>query len=308
MNDLPLFYLYYKWEVVLIMRLVACAFIFVLFLLPVEKVIANEVQSEQIKMKRVEIDQYALENVEKLFINELKLESLMKYLNEKVYHPPINAKLDRNGQVVSGKPGVTIDRNQFHIGFREAFYNKDIHEFQVPVKPIYPRVDKALLLEISQKQLGSYVTHFKQSNKERTTNIELAAKAIDSHVVFPGELFSFNTVVGERTEEKGYKRAPVIVKGELAEDIGGGICQVSSTLFNAVDLKGIEIVERYAHSKNVPYVPPGKDATVSWWGPDFSFKNKYNQPLLLRANVLDEKLVVRVYSSDIVEHFQKNFK
>src|SRR5699024_8549970 len=99
------------------------------------------------------------------------------------------------------------------------------------------------------------------------------------------ETFSFNNVVGKRTKEKGYKKAPVIVKGELAEDIGGGICQVSSTLFNAVNLQGIEIVERYSHSREVPYVPPGKDATVSWWGPDFVFKNRYSHPVLIRAIV-----------------------
>ncbi len=84
----------------------------------------------------------------------------------------------------------------------------------------------------------------------------MAAEAIDNHVVFPGESFSFNETVGERTKEKGYQRAPVIIEGELAEDIGGGICQVSSTLYNAVDIDGMEIVERYSHSRSVPYVRP----------------------------------------------------
>src|SRR5699024_7644450 len=106
---------------------------------------------------------------------------------------------------------------------------------------------------------GSYVTYFKETNKERSHNIRLSTEAINNHVVFPNDEFSFNEVVGERTKEKGYMKAPVIVKGELSEDIGGGICQVSSTLFNAVDLKGIQTVERYSHSRSVPYVPQGQD-------------------------------------------------
>lgn len=86
-----------------------------------------------------------------------------------------------------------------------------------------------------------------------------------------------------RTPDKGYMKAPVIVRGELSEGVGGGICQVSSTLFNAVDRAGLEIVQRYSHSRRVPYVPPGRDATVSWGGPDLRFQNKYNQPVLIRA-------------------------
>src|SRR5699024_4389198 len=120
--------------------------------------------------------------------------------------------------------------------------------------------------------------------------------AIDSHVVFPGETFSFNKIVGKRTEEKGYKRAPVIVKGELAEDIGGGIRQTSSTLYNAVDLKGIEIVERYSHSRTVPYVPYGRDATVAWCGRDLSSKNKLHQPILIRAKAANGKMEINFFS------------
>ena len=80
--------------------------------------------------------------------------------------------------------------------------------------------------------------------------------------------------------------AKIIVRGEFSEGIGGGICQISSTLYNAVDRAGLKIVERYSHSRSVPYVPPGRDATVNWGGPDFSFKNNYNQPILIRAQAL----------------------
>ena len=87
------------------------------------------------------------------------------------------------------------------------------------------------------------ITYFNPHNKERSHNIKLATSAIHNHVIFPHESFSFNETVGERTVQNGYKKAPVIVRGELSEGIGGGICQVSSTLFNAVDHANLKIVD-----------------------------------------------------------------
>lgn len=118
------------------------------------------------------------------------------------------------------------------------FYDNRPAEIEVPRLTVYPKVDSEVLADIRTQQIGRYVTYFNSFNKERSHNISLATEAINNHVVFPGETFSFNKVVGKRTAERGYLSAPVIVKGELAEGIGGGICQVSSTLFNAVDKAG----------------------------------------------------------------------
>ena len=97
--------------------------------------------------------------------------------------------------------------------------------------------------------------------------------------------------------------AKIIVRGEFSEGIGGGICQISSTLFNAVDRAGLTIIERYSHSRSVPYVPHGRDATVNWGGPDFSFRNNYNQPILIRAQALPGRVYISISSSDVI-----NFK
>ncbi|WP_235715677.1 VanW family protein [Alkalihalobacillus hemicellulosilyticus] len=121
---------------------------------------------------------------------------------------------------------------------------------------------------------------------------------MNNYVVFPGETFSFNHVVGKRTIERGYLPAPIIIRGELSEGVGGGICQVSSTLYNAVDYAHMKIIERYSHSKRVPYVPPGRDATVSWYGPDFTFQNNYNQPILIRSFIYGGQLTISLFSSD----------
>lgn len=231
--------------------------------------------------------------------------SLMEDIEKEVSQKPINASIDDQGQIIPGKPGKKLDRDKFKQRLFTYFYDGGPAELEVPIRPAYPKVDGELLESIQSQQIGEYITFFNQNNKNRSHNIALASEAINNHVVFPGEIFSFNNVVGKRTEEKGYLPAPVIVRGELAEDIGGGICQVSSTLYNAVDSAGIEIMQRYSHSKQVPYVPPGRDATVSWYGPDFTFKNNYQQPILIRSKATHGKMVIHIQSSNVIQHEPK---
>ncbi|WP_026563674.1 VanW family protein [Bacillus sp. UNC41MFS5] len=217
-----------------------------------------------------------------------------------------NAHLDQYGGIIPEKAGSQIHRQAFTEHFyANIFSTRQAKVMELPFLTVYPKVDSELLSDIRSMRIGRYVTSFNPSNKKRSTNIELATKAINNQVVFPGETFSFNRVVGKRTAAKGYLRAKVIVRGEFSEDIGGGICQVSSTLYNAVDNAGIKIVERFSHSRKVPYIPPGRDATVSWYGPDFEFKNTYNQPVLIRARTLGHLLIISVYSSENINYIPK---
>ncbi|KAF0825408.1 VanW family protein [Cytobacillus firmus] len=227
---------------------------------------------------------------------------LLEKLDRQTYIPPMNAYIGDSGRIVAEKPGRVLHRKAFTDIFYSYFYNKGPARIEIPMLPVYPRVDRDLISHIRVKIIGQYVTYFNPNNTSRSHNIQLAAEALDNTVVFPDEVFSFNRAVGKRTAGKGYMRTPVIVRGELSEDIGGGICQVSSTLFNAVDRAGVKVLERYSHSKKVPYVPPGRDATVSWYGPDFTFKNRYSFPLLIRANAMHGQMVVRVYSSDEIDY------
>ncbi|MEN1967101.1 VanW family protein [Lentibacillus sp. N15] len=243
-------------------------------------------------------DHFTIPFMDGPFIDKKKLELLVDNLEEKVYQKPVDAQIDDQGQIIAERPGYALDKDKFLEQFQSFVYEGKPTKVKVLKRPVHPRVDSELLATIREKKIGSYSTRFRQSNKERSNNIQLAAEAINNYVLFPNETFSFNKVVGKRTKEKGYMRAPVIVKGELAEDIGGGICQVSSTLYNAVDLAGIEIVERYSHSRSVPYVPPGRDATVSWYGPDFVFTNKAHQPILIRAKASHGNMMINVYSAD----------
>ena len=132
--------------------------------------------------------------------------------------------------------------------------------------------------------LSEFSTTYSTRNTNRSTNIRLASSKIDGTVVMPGETFSYNSTVGKRTAAAGFKEAAVYSGGEVTTGIGGGICQVSSTLYNSVLLANLEIVERYNHGFNPGYVPAGRDATVSWGGPDFKFKNTRNYPVRIVAN------------------------
>ncbi|MGM0844690.1 MAG: VanW family protein [Bacillota bacterium] len=234
-------------------------------------------------------------------INDTKLEELTSNLNVKLSKEPVDASLDQHGVIVGEQNGRTIDHTKFKIAFYKAFYNRGTTVLEIPTKLVYPKVDSELLEKIKRKRISHYVTYFNARNKERVHNIKLASEAINNYVVFPGETFSFNHVVGKRTVAKGYLPAPVIEKGELREGVGGGICQVSSTLFNAVDRAGVKVLERYSHSRRVPYVPPKRDATVSWYGPDFTFRNQHNQPLLIRSKVMNGQMIIMVFSSEDID-------
>jgi vancomycin resistance protein YoaR len=231
-------------------------------------------------------------------LNHTMLETLNKQLSLQIKKEPKDAGLDDYGKIIPEDVGYILDEKKFKKKFTASFFEKHHSHLQAPTLPVYPKVDSEIISNIRTNLIGHYITYFNSKNKERTHNIDLAAEAINNHVVFPGETFSFNKVVGKRTASRGYQPAPIIVRGELSEGIGGGICQVSSTLFNAADRSGMKILERYSHSKQVPYVPPGRDATVSWYGPDFTFKNRYNQPILIRAKTYPGKMIVMIYSSD----------
>ena len=274
---------------------------FLLFFIPSEITASSLTVTDKEKViELVDREYYSIPYTNQIFFNHEKVDHLVTQINEVVFRSPINASLDETGEIMDGIPGVRLNKEKFLTSFIKYFYNGESTTIEIPKLPVYPQVSSELLAEINVNQIGHYVTYYDEKNVERSHNILLSTLAINNHVIFPGEEFSFNQVVGERTKEKGYQKAPVIVKGELAEDIGGGICQVSSTLFNAVHLRGIQMVERYSHSRKVPYVPPGKDATVSWWGPDFVFKNNYNQPILIRASSKNGKMEVRIFSTDDV--------
>lgn len=239
------------------------------------------------------------------FIDTKKVKDFMDEIDEQVSKKPKNASLDAYGNITSEQVGYRLNRRVFTEEMLSYFFNKGTSTIELPIVANYPRVDSELLGNIKGEKIGEYITFYNPYNKQRKNNIDLAAKAINNYVLFPGEVFSFNKVVGERTVDRGYMPSTAIVNGEYSEEFGGGICQVSSTLFNAVDSAGLNIVKRFTHSKGVAYVPVNRDATVSWDGPDFVFKNDYNQPILILAKAVNNHVKVEIYSSDVITYTPK---
>jgi vancomycin resistance protein YoaR len=235
-------------------------------------------------------------------VDESRLNSIVEDLAKKAHIEPINATINGNGAIVPEKKGRKLNETDFVQRFYDYYYRDGAATVKSSFHEVHPKVDQALMSQVRKKVIGQYATYYNARNKNRAHNIMLASQAINNYVILPGEIFSFNKVVGKRTKAKGYLQAPIIVRGELSEGIGGGICQVSSTLFNAVDKAGLHIVQRYSHSRDVAYVPSGRDATVSWYGPDFVFQNKYAHPVLIRARSGNGTMYVTVHSFPEIEY------
>ena len=170
----------------------------------------------------------------------------------------------------------------FAVSMEEAtnLLNQAGADVTIPLKTLYANVTVDQIgSEAFPDQLSSYSTQYPTRDRNRAHNVELATKKIDGYVLMPGETFSFNQVVGKRTAAAGFKNATVFQGGKAIDGLGGGICQVSSTLYNAVLLANLEVVERTNHGLSVHYVKPSTDATVSWGTLDFKFKNNRNYPI-----------------------------
>ncbi|MDH7578737.1 MAG: VanW family protein [Bacillota bacterium] len=220
---------------------------------------------------------------------------------ENLIFPPEDARLIVNDSdavvVVPGKPGRVLD---LETALKALEQSKERPDSSVVLnfKELQPhvRTEDILAMKIDGL-LFSYTTYFDVRNVNRTYNINVAADALDNQLVKPGEVFSFNSVVGPRSEEKGYKEALVIIDDQFTPGIGGGVCQVSSTLYNAILLAGLEIVERSNHSLPVEYVPLGRDATVAYGGRDLKFRNNTSGCLYLRTRVQGGALTVKIFGN-----------
>ncbi|GAA0548109.1 VanW family protein [Actinomadura livida] len=147
---------------------------------------------------------------------------------------------------------------------------------------------------VHERPMSSYTTRF-TPGEPRVRNIELAARILDGHVVDPGRTFSFNDVVGPRTKSRGYVPAPAIMGSRLVKDVGGGICQVSTTLFNAVFRAGLDIRNSRAHTMYMPEYPEGREAAVAYPGLDFTWRNDTGHPVRIEVGYTAASLTVSLY-------------
>ena len=192
------------------------------------------------------------------------------------------------------RPGARINPEDFYSRLTTLLDN-GVTQMTVRVEPekVEAEMTKAELM--NRFGLISEYTTTTTNNKNRNTNIQLSAAAINGRTVLAGDIFSFNGTTGERTAEKGYREAAAISGGQSRDEIGGGVCQTSSTLFNAVARADLEIIERNPHAWPSNYVEKGFDATVNWPGLDFKFRNNTEWPVFIVAGYNNRKVTVSIY-------------
>lgn len=206
------------------------------------------------------------------------------------------------GGMVKDESGFRVKRDELRKRILAAFSRGDVRELEVAAEEVRPEVTQEDFARAGTLHLwGSFVTRFNPNDLNRSENVMLAAKAIDGVLLKPGGEFSFNQVVGPRELERGFRAAPEIVDGEIVPGVGGGICQVSSTLYNAALLSGLSIKERTNHAKPLSYVEMGRDATVVYGALDFRFINNSDSPLLLRSEIVENKLYVGLFGKAPLE-------
>ena len=228
--------------------------------------------------------------VEEFHTDEIDIDSIYK----EVYKEPKDATFNADPYELHKEEdgldfAITLDEARAMVADRQDTYT-------IPLKVLKPKITvKSLPQEAFPDQLATYSTTYASSNYNRSTNISLAASAVNGTVLMPGETFSYNGTLGQRTTAKGYREAGAYVNGQVSTEVGGGICQVSSTLYNAALLCNLEIVARTNHSFEPSYIPAGQDATVSWKSPDFQFKNNREYPIKLVASAGGGRVTFIIY-------------
>jgi len=198
--------------------------------------------------------------------------------------------------ILPSRVGAGIDTERAYRWIRKVTASREYRRVPLLMRPIRPKITTEWAKASGiVRRLATYTTTFDSGATARVNNIHLLASQLNNTFVKPGGVFSFNRTIGPRTAEKGYQEAPAIVGGELVPSVGGGVCQVGTTIFNAVFFSGLEVVERHNHSFYISHYPDGRDATVSWDGPDFRFKNDTPAWVLIKAMWGDGYVTVSLY-------------
>ncbi len=227
-------------------------------------------------------------------LDEAAARSALEKLAPVVRREPVDARvLVREHRVVRAQAGVELDVEGTLERLREAD-PKEGMVLEAAFRSLPPRVtdDMVVAIDVS-KIMSSFETDFRKKAPSRAVNIARAAAYLDQQILRPGEVFSFNRTVGERTHERGFIDAPVIVNDELEKGVGGGVCQVASTFHAAVRFANLDVLERRSHSRPTGYAPLGLDAVVIDGKQDLRVRNPYDTPLLIHA-YLPSKYVIRV--------------
>ena len=256
------------------------------------------------KIKNEELKEKIYEQLSNIHTNYQTIEIPVEYtepdsidiqkIHDEIYKEPKDAYVEKNPTVVHPE----VNGVDFKISVEEAeeLLKEDKEEYTIPLKITKPKKTiNNLGEEAFPDLLATFSTRFDGSNYNRNTNIKLAAKKVNGTVILPGEKFSFNTIVGSRTIEAGFKEGTAYIGGKVVPDVGGGVCQVSSTIYNTALLANLEIVERSNHMFTTGYVAASRDATVYYGSLDFIFKNSRKYPIKMVASANGGVCKVSIY-------------
>ncbi|NLZ93956.1 MAG: hypothetical protein GX922_08110 [Firmicutes bacterium] len=242
-------------------------------------------------------------------LNEEQWHKKLTELSASLTKLPVNAQVQISGSqtaIIPEQAGYEIKAEELDQYLRHYLQQpQNSTELKIPVKMLQPAVTREFL---TQKKIaaerGSFTTTFDAAQTERAHNIHLAGKLINGTVVAAGETFSLNGFLGDTTAEKGYKKAPIIVGESLVPGYGGGICQVSSTLYNAALLAGLEIIERHPHGMTVPYIVPGKDATIAYPDKDLKFRNNTHSDIVIAVELTPTDITFKILGAAAEDEIQ----
>lgn len=203
-------------------------------------------------------------------------------------------------EIVDGNTGTKLDVDgsvQMIMDFIENEWNKENGTITLPVETDYPRGSEEELSRVKDV-LGTFTTSYSTSGPSRSQNVANGAKLINGTVLYPGDTFSAYEVVSPFTTENGYEMAGSYLNGKVVDSLGGGICQVSTTLYNAVLLSELEVVERSNHSMIVTYVDPSADAAIAGTYKDFKFKNNTDAPIYIEGTTANKQITFTIYGEE----------
>ncbi len=245
------------------------------------------------------------------FEKEIALEYIFPNLNKKIKQIEKNilvvakdAKLQintNNEKVFSITPevvGIKLNTPKLIDNIYINYINQEKMKFDVPIIEAQPTITKESFYKYTNLR-GDFSTDISSSSKDRNHNIKNALISLNKTIILPNETFSFNKTVGKRTAENGYRNAKIIVNNEFVDGVGGGVCQVSSTLYNTALLAGLQILEANKHSKQVQYVNYGFDAMVNFGSSDLKFKNNTNEKIVIITNFTANRIRIRIYGENL---------
>lgn len=232
-----------------------------------------------------------------------KLDRYLANLKNELDCNPVSAQIIENNQnkpvIIDAITGRQLDTSKLKSLLLNAIFQKTQRRIDLPVTTEKPRLTQEDINRYQFKVIGSYVTRFNPKLTERTHNIRLAAQSINGTIVFPDDLLSFNALVGERLSQRGYLEAQVMMNGVLTPGIGGGVCQVSTTLYNAALLARLRVEERRNHGCLITYVPPGHDAAVQYGETDLKIRNIQPSPIVITCRVIKDQVRVDIWGEDL---------